>query len=58
MSSTTVGGKFMLRMAALAFRTHLDTIDLALEVLRRAIERVEAHPERWRPTVAAAERRG
>ena len=58
MSSTTVDGRFMLRMAALAFRTHLDTIDLALDVLRRALERLEAHPERWRPTVAAGERRG
>ena len=58
MSSTTVKGKFMLRMAALAFRTHLDTIDLALAVLREALERLEAHPERWRPTVAAAGRGG
>ena len=47
MSSTTVEGKFMLRMAALAFRTHLDTIDLALAVLRRAVETVNARPERW-----------
>ncbi len=54
MSSTTVDGKFMLRMAALAFRTHLDTIDLALVVLREALERLEAYPERRRPTVAAA----
>ena len=58
MSSTTVKGKFMLRMAALAFRTHLDTIDLALAVLREALERLQAHPERWRPTVAAARRTG
>ena len=58
MSSTTVGARFMLRMAALAFRTHLDTIDLALEVLREALERLEAHPERWRSTVAAAGRSG
>jgi len=42
MSSTTVGGTFMLRMAALAFRTHLDTIDLALEVLREAVDRLQA----------------
>ena len=49
MSSTTVDGKFVLRMAALAFRTHLDTIDLALEVLREAVERLEAEPERWLP---------
>lgn len=46
-SSTTIDGKFVLRMAALAFRTHLNTIDLALEVLVRAVERLEAHPERW-----------
>ena len=32
----------MLRMAALAFRTHLDTIDLALEVLREGVARLEA----------------
>ena len=58
MSSTTVDGKFMLRMAALAFRTHLDTIDLALDVLREAVGRLEAHPERWRPTVAVGGRSG
>ena len=46
-SSTTIDGKFVLRMAALAFRTHLDTIDLALQVLGKAVERLEAHPERW-----------
>ncbi len=45
-SSTTVDGKFMLRMAALAFRTHLDTIDLALEVLRTGVGRLEAEPGR------------
>ena len=42
LSSTTVEGRFMLRMAALAFRTHLDTIDLALEVLREGVARLEA----------------
>ena len=56
MSSTTVGGRFMLRMAALAFRTHLDTIDLALEVLREAVARLDAHPELWRPPLAAGAR--
>ena len=49
LSSTTVDGTFLLRMAALAFRTHLDTVDLALEVLWEAVQRLEAHPERWRP---------
>jgi len=58
MSSTTVKGKYMLRMAALAFRTHLDTIDLAIEVLRQALARLEAHPERWRATAAVAGRSG
>ena len=53
MSSTTVDGRFMLRMAALAFRTHLDTIDLALDVLRQALERLGVHPEGRRPTAAA-----
>ena len=40
MSSTTVDGRFVLRMAALAFRTHLDTMDLALEVLKGALARL------------------
>ena len=33
LSSTTLDGRFVIRMAALAFRTHLDTVDLALEIL-------------------------
>lgn len=53
LSSTTVDGTFLLRMAALAFRTHLHTIDLALEVLREAVERLENRPERWRATSPA-----
>ena len=54
MSSTTIDGKFVLRMAALAFRTHLDTIELALEVLREGVERLEAEPELWCPEVRKA----
>lgn len=54
LSSTTVDGTFLLRMAALAFRTHLHTIDLALEVLREAVERLEARPELWRTEALAA----
>jgi aromatic-L-amino-acid/L-tryptophan decarboxylase len=34
LSSTMLEGRFTLRMAALAFRTHRRTIDLAVEVLR------------------------
>ena len=52
-SSTTVEGKFMLRMAALAFRTHLAPVDLALEVLRQALGRLGVHPEGRVPTAAA-----
>ncbi|MTI22557.1 aminotransferase class V-fold PLP-dependent enzyme [Fulvivirga sp. RKSG066] len=33
-SSTTIDGVFTLRLAILAFRTHLDTIDLILEILK------------------------
>ena len=33
LSSTMLDGRFTLRMAALAFRTHRRTIDLALQVL-------------------------
>ena len=58
LSSTTVDGTFFLRLAVLAFRTHLRTIDLALEVLREAVERLEAQPERWHATAPAAGVRG
>jgi aromatic-L-amino-acid/L-tryptophan decarboxylase len=34
LSSTLLGDRFTLRMAALAFRTHRDTIDLALRILQ------------------------
>ncbi|HTK82532.1 MAG TPA: aminotransferase class V-fold PLP-dependent enzyme [Bacteroidota bacterium] len=33
-SSTMIGGNFTLRLAVLAFRTHLETIDLTLKILR------------------------
>jgi aromatic-L-amino-acid decarboxylase len=39
-SSTVLEGRVMLRMAALQFRTHRDTIDLAVNVLRDAAHRV------------------
>lgn len=40
-SSTILDGRFTLRLVALAFRTHRRTIDLALEVLERAIASLE-----------------
>ena len=55
LSSTTVDGKFLLRMAALAFRTHIETVDLALDVLREAVARLEAAPGAWRAAAQVAE---
>jgi glutamate/tyrosine decarboxylase-like PLP-dependent enzyme len=40
LSSTNLNGKFTLRLAVLHFRTHLDTIDLALEVLKEKVEKI------------------
>jgi len=35
LSSSQVDGRFIIRLAVLSFRTHLDTIDLTLDLLRR-----------------------
>jgi aromatic-L-amino-acid decarboxylase len=40
LSSTMLDGRFTLRMAALAFRTHRRTVDLALRVLREQVAAV------------------
>jgi aromatic-L-amino-acid/L-tryptophan decarboxylase len=40
LSSTKIDGTFYLRLACLAFRTHLHTIDLALTMLRENIAKV------------------
>ena len=34
LSSTRLNGRFTLRLAVSAFRTHLDTVDLAIEILQ------------------------
>jgi len=41
LSSTLLDGRFVLRLAVLCFRTHLDTIDLALEVLKEKVRALE-----------------
>ena len=41
LSSSQVDGRFILRVAVLSFRTHLDTIDLTIEILRRLAEDLE-----------------
>jgi aromatic-L-amino-acid/L-tryptophan decarboxylase len=40
LSSTMLEGRFTLRMAALSFRTHRRSIDLALRILREQLARV------------------
>jgi glutamate/tyrosine decarboxylase-like PLP-dependent enzyme len=42
LSSTILDGRFTLRCAVASFRTHLDTIDLALEVLSEESRRLES----------------
>lgn len=41
LSSTTIDGVFWLRLAVLSFRTHRETVDLALEILRENVEALE-----------------
>lgn len=42
LSSTMLNGKFTLRLAVLCFRTHLATVDLALEILQEKIRQIES----------------
>ncbi len=45
LSSTSLDGRFVLRLAALAFRTHLDTIETTLAMLEKKLEALGARPE-------------
>lgn len=42
LSSTTLRGRFMLRLAVLSFRTHLETIDLTLRILEEKAKLIES----------------
>ncbi len=42
LSSSQVDGRFILRVAVLSFRTHIDTIDLTIDILREIVDRFEA----------------
>jgi len=42
LSSTTLDGKFVIRMAILAFRTRKRTIDLGLEMIREAMRKLNS----------------
>lgn len=55
-SSTTIEGTFWLRMAALAFRTHRETVDLLLEILGDKVEELERRETAKRGRSAAEAR--
>lgn len=44
LSSTMIGEKFVVRLAVLSFRTRLETIDRAIEVLDQARKKISAGP--------------
>jgi aromatic-L-amino-acid decarboxylase len=41
LSSTTLDGKYIIRLAVLAFRTHFETIEQALQILAEKVTRLE-----------------
>ena len=41
LTSTLIDNVYMLRFAILSYRTHIDTIDLAIDVLRREVEKLK-----------------
>ncbi|MBA4312804.1 MAG: amino acid decarboxylase [Chlorobiaceae bacterium] len=43
LSSTMLDGKFTLRLAVLSFRTHLDTINLTIQILKEKIHILQSH---------------
>ena len=47
-STTSIDGTYVLRVAIVVFRTHLEHIDLTLDILEQGVAELEAHPERWR----------
>jgi glutamate/tyrosine decarboxylase-like PLP-dependent enzyme len=42
LTSSQIDGRFIIRLAALAFRTHRDTIDRTLDVLKEKVALIEA----------------
>jgi aromatic-L-amino-acid/L-tryptophan decarboxylase len=41
LSSTILDGKFIIRLAVLSFRTHLNTIDLAIDIIKNMIKKIK-----------------
>jgi glutamate/tyrosine decarboxylase-like PLP-dependent enzyme len=52
-STTTIDDVYTLRAAIVVFRTHLEHIDLTLEILEAGVAELEAHPEIWRSDLRA-----
>ena len=42
LTSTLIDNVYMLRLSILSYRTHMDTIDLAVDVIRREAERLKS----------------
>ena len=42
LSSTSIDGVFMLRVAVLSFRTHLEQIDTTIEILKEKVRELES----------------
>ena len=46
LSSTLIDGKYTICLAVLSFRTHLDTVQLTLEILKEKVKILEAEGNR------------
>jgi aromatic-L-amino-acid decarboxylase len=40
LSSSVIDGRFILRLAVLVYRTHLEEVDLAIKILRECVQRL------------------
>ena len=41
LTSTLIDNVYMLRLSILSYRTHIDTIDLAIDVIRREVDKLK-----------------
>ncbi len=48
LTSTIINGKFTFRLALLAFRTHLSTIDFAIDILNQKAKYLQKHNKEFR----------
>ena len=52
-SSTTIDGAYVLRAAIVVFRTHLEQVELALDILDAGVAELTADPALWRSDLRA-----